>query len=125
MSRSVLTAIKPVFAEGIYCRSKPFEFRRMRAKFRPCDQISIYESYPKSCLLGEFQVGQVITGSSFDLTLMEPVLDIRNLAARYLSGAKIATTIEILRSMRWGKCFDLIEVFPSYRPPQFYTFVKA
>lgn len=75
--------------------------------------------------LGNWRARQVITGSAADLALMETDPQIRILVKRYCSSARIATAVEILRPKLWDKCVDLVALFPSYRPPQSYTFVRS
>jgi predicted transcriptional regulator len=62
MRRSILLAVKPRFADAIYARAKLYEYRRVRAKFRPGDYVFVYESHPKKCVSGQFEIGEVSIG---------------------------------------------------------------
>ncbi len=57
----VLMSIKPEFAERIFNGEKEFEFRKRVFKW-DVKTVVVYASYPICKLIGEFEVGGILSG---------------------------------------------------------------
>lgn len=116
-------SLRTEFAEAIYKGLKGYEFRRVRSSLRSGDRVLMYECAPVSSLTGEFCVGKVVTSSPSELLRLEANVSMRAKAGAYLSGAEIATAIEVSHPVRWKRNYRLDELIPNFRPPQSYAFV--
>jgi len=63
----VLLSIKPEFAEKIFSGEKRFEFRRAIFKKQDVKKVVVYASAPVSKVIGEFEIGNVLTADLLDL----------------------------------------------------------
>lgn len=63
----VLLSIKPEFAEKIFSGEKKFEFRRSIFKKQDVKKVVVYASAPVSKVIGEFEIGSVLTADLLDL----------------------------------------------------------
>jgi predicted transcriptional regulator len=109
-------SLRPTFAEAIYSGSKRFEFRRVRASINYGERVLVYESAPSSRLTGEFWVGNVVSASPSEVLTLEPNVESRRLAESYLSGARVATAIEVVNPLRWQRHRVLKNLFPNLHP---------
>ena len=117
-------SIRPHYAEAIYGGSKGYEFRRVRSRIRTGDRVLVYECTPISRVTGEFRVGDVVTGTPAELSALEHSASGHAEIERYLSGARVATAIEIVEAMRWKKAREWQEFLGGRKPPQSYAFFE-
>lgn len=125
MARVAVMALKSVFANAVYAKTKAHEYRRTTTSFAAGDQVLVYETSPRGLVTGHFLVGRVLLlDAPFQVGALEPVPDMAEAVTRYLSGAKRATALEILNPTRWDVPKKLVEVSPTLRAPQSYVFLK-
>jgi predicted transcriptional regulator len=123
MSRLVLMAIRPNFANLIYSRQKLFEYRRVRTSIRSGDRVLIYESGAGGFVTGEFWVGKVLHEAAEVLAALEQQLTVRRLVDEYLVGSLRGSAMEVVAPQRWTIPMELRALYPRLRAPQSYLFL--
>ena len=108
-STQILMSIQPRFAKLILDGEKPYELRRMRPRFKEGDRVIIYASREIGRIIGFFQVGVVLSGNVEQVWQAilarrrhrddTPPLSESGFFA-YLSGARVASAIEIRNPRR-------------------------
>jgi predicted transcriptional regulator len=124
MARTVLMAIRPLFAQAIYENRKRFEYRRVRTSIESGDCILIYESSSRGLVTGEFTAGSIYRETPTCLSDYEMDCDIQAQVNSYLSNARTASAIEILNPIKWKMPRSIAELGLTVRPPQSYIFIS-
>ncbi|MCC6043428.1 MAG: DNA-binding protein [Desulfurococcaceae archaeon] len=117
--------IKPVFAYRIFTGRKKYDLRKARSGFlvEPGNRVVLYVSGGVKAFMGEYTVGEVITGS--------PGYVIREVSRRpssgvgeedfsYIRDSKYALAMEVLNPIIYRKPIEMKEVLriiPDYNPP--------
>jgi predicted transcriptional regulator len=125
MARVAVMALKTVFANAVYARTKAYEYRRTSTTFAPGDQVLVYETSPRGLVTGHFLVGRILLlDAPFEVRALERVSEIAEAVTSYLSGAIRATALEIVNPTRLAVPRKLVDVSTTLRAPQSYVFLK-
>jgi predicted transcriptional regulator len=111
-------AMKTRFAEAIYSGHKKYEFRRNSVRISPGSTVLIYEVCPVGLITGQFLVADVIMGTPSEICDLDETAWGRDVAKRYLAGAKRCSAIRISLPEKWGR--PLVAPAPI---PQSYRFL--
>jgi predicted transcriptional regulator len=117
-NRWLLIAIRPYHAARIWSGKKPYEFRRRSLNLSTGDLVLVYETSPVCAVTGTFSVGKLLRGNPSHVVRLEPDLEEQRTVLDYLSGAKIATAIEIVGAQR--RVSLPLEALGLRRAPQSY-----
>jgi predicted transcriptional regulator len=122
---NALLSIKPRYAEAILSGEKKWEFRRRGFKETP-EKIFIYCTNPIKKVVGFFEVGDVIYGSSEEIwkKCRRKGTISREEFFRYSSGAKVIYAIKI-SSVKKFKCPIELNSFRKSRSPQSFYYIEG
>ena len=127
MPKTVLLSIKPAFAEKILNGEKAFEFRRTVFKDSTVKRALIYASYPACLIIGEFEVGGILTMSKsalWRMTKQKAGISWR-VFSEYFSGKQKCNAIRVVNPIRYDDPVPLYETLGMKRPPQSFAYIKA
>ena len=123
----VLLSIKPRFARAIFSGEKQFEFRRTIFKDKNVRKVYVYASKPIGLVIGEFEIGEVITeepNSLWNITKSASGIS-RKYFDEYFEGKQVAYAIRVNEAQEYAKPVTLMELFNINRPPQSFMYVAT
>ena len=122
----ILLSIKPEFAELILAGKKAYEFRRVLFRDRSVRSALIYATKPVGKVIGEFDIGVVISGSPLSIwrKTKHRAGVTRSLFTAYFEGRKVAHALTVARATRFRKPLELAEVLPTGVAPQSFVYVR-
>jgi predicted transcriptional regulator len=123
----VLLSIKPRFARAIFSGEKRFEFRRTIFKDKNVKKVYVYASKPIGLVIGEFEIGEVITeepDSLWNITKNTSGIS-KKYFDEYFKGKQVAYAIKVSEAQEYAKPVTLMEMFNINRPPQSFMYVGA
>ena len=128
--RTILMAIKPLFAERILNGIKKYELRRKVFPLYSGDRVIIYESSPTKAIVGEFIIGKVFEYSSSEVIRMIrrgqlPGSDEEDIP--YVTGERSILVLEVIKPLRYSQPIPLELIkkwIPKFRPPISYMVVR-
>lgn len=123
-SVAILFSIKHAYVEKIFSGEKKCEFRKTRCK-NEVKKALVYETYPKSLVIGEFEITSIVEEAPEALwirTCSYAGLD-KQAFDRYYEGSRIAVAYMISNPIRYTKPISINE-YGLKRPPQSYAYVK-
>lgn len=125
MQMNVLLSIKPKFAAAIFSGDKQFEFRRAIFKNKHIKKVYVYASKPIGLVIGEFEIGEVITeapDSLWNITKSASGIS-KKYFDEYFEGKLVAHAIKVSSVREYAKPATLMELFNIDRPPQSFMYV--
>jgi predicted transcriptional regulator len=127
MQKVVLLSIRPEFVDKIFSGIKRYEFRRVLFKANPVRKIVIYASSPIQKVVGEFEVGGILsmdTEHLWEKTHEFSGID-KDHFDEYFVGKSVGHAIKIKKVKRYRQPRDLKEMCNVERPPQSFAYVNT
>lgn len=121
----VLLSIKPKFAQAIFSGEKKFEFRRSIFKNKDVKKVYVYASKPIALVIGEFEVGEVITENPnilWKITKTGSGIS-KKYFDEYFDGKEVGYAITVNSVQEYAVPISLMERFNIERPPQSFMYV--
>lgn len=122
----LIVPIKPVFAYRIFTGRKRYDLRKMirgASRVESGDRAILYVSGDVKAFMGEFTVGEVITGSP-EYIIRElnkrPLSGVGEEDFAYIRGAGLAVAIEVLNPILYKtpvEMKEVLKIIPDYNPP--------
>ena len=122
----VLLSIKPEFAERIFDGTKRFEFRRSVFRDRSVRTVVLYVTRPVGMIVGEFDVGDIITETPdflWERTRAHAGIS-REFFDSYFEGRDRANAIEVAEVRRFATPIKPGAAIENFTPPQSYMYVS-
>lgn len=122
-SVAILFSIKPAYVDKIFSGEKRCEFRKTKCK-KDTNKALIYETYPESLVVGEFEISSVVEETPVALwNITNSYAGIEKEAYdKYYEGKERAVAYMIANPIRYKKPIPISE-FGLRRPPQSYAYV--
>lgn len=121
----VLLSIKPEFAEKIFSGEKKYEFRKTVFKNQGIRRIVVYASAPISRVIGEFEIGEILTDEIPSLWKTTKAFSgiTKKYFLKYFSGLERGHAIEVKKVTRYSRPIVLKTRY-GIKPPQSFAYVK-
>lgn len=121
----VLLSIKPEFAESILEGEKKFEFRKSIFRNRNVTTVVIYATMPVGKVIGEFDIGEIISSDPVDLwNVTKKYAGIsRDFFDEYFSERSKGFAISVRNPRRYDTPLSLHELLPGAFPPQSFRYI--
>lgn len=120
----VLLSIKPEFANKIFDGEKKFEYRKAIFKRADVNKVIVYASAPISKVIGEFEIGDIITdeiSSLWDKTKDHSGIT-EDFFFEYFDGREIGHAIAVKNCVKYSVPYCIKTTF-GIKPPQSFTYV--
>lgn len=123
--QKILLSIKPVYVDLIIKGIKKVEYRKKIASRTDIIQILIYASHPISCIIGEFQVKGILSGTPEEIWDMTSDIGGINKDEyfSYFSGHSKAYAYQIGNVKIYSKPYRLSE-YNIRRAPQNFMYIE-
>lgn len=120
----VILSIKPEFAYKILMGQKKFEFRRSIFKNKEVSKVIVYASSPKSKIIGEFEIGEIIHSDLKDLwkTTKEYSGITEDYFFDYFIGKESGFALEVKKFKLYNEELCIRENF-GLTPPQSFVYI--
>ena len=121
----VILSIKPEFAYKIFMGQKKFEFRRNIFKNKQVSKVLVYASSPKSKIIGEFEIGEIIHRDLQDLWLETKEYSgiTEDYFFEYFMGKESGFALEVKEYKLYSKELCIRENF-GLTPPQSFVYLE-
>jgi len=122
-----LMPIKPKFAYRIFTGAKKYDLRKTFEKkpvVKRGDRVILYVSGRVKAFMGEYTVGEVITGTSeyvIKVLSKNPTSGLSKEDFEYIKGSPLALAMEIVNPKLYRKPVELkciLKVLPDFKPPR-------
>lgn len=125
MFMKVLLSIKPEYAYLILKGVKRFEFRKSIFKRKGIKTVVIYATMPVGKVIGEFDVGEVISLEPQKLwQLTKPYAGItKDFFDDYFGTKKLAFAISVENPKEYKNPLAIDDFLPGATPPQSYRYI--
>ena len=125
MQTSVLLSIRPEYSRAIFDGTKTFEFRRRVFRSSSVSRVLVYETSPTMAIVGEFQVGGILSMSRDALwrATRAGAGILWSIFCGYFAGLRLCHAIEIKQPVRYSKSRSLHRLTHLVRPPQSFAYV--
>jgi predicted transcriptional regulator len=122
----VLLSIKPEYAEKILEGDKQYEFRKAVPKVPGVTTVVIYATMPVGKVIGEFEIGGVLSEKPNDLWTMTAKFSgiTKRFFNEYFEGRKTAYAIKVKKPRRYEEPLDLHSVLKSGTAPQSFCYLN-
>ncbi|MDF3919295.1 ASCH domain-containing protein [Salinicola salarius] len=121
----VLLSIKPEYANSILDGTKHFEFRKSIFKRKGVEKVVIYATMPVGKVVGEFDVGGVLSLKPDDL--WNETKDNAGVSfsffSSYFFGREKGFAIKVKNPTRYDQPCELNDILPNAVPPQSYRYL--
>lgn len=125
MPTSILLSIKPSFAASIFSGVKRYEYRKVLHRHAEINRVVVYASSPIQKVIGEFEVGRVVSMAPDDLwsATKEGGGVSKEFFGAYFAGRSVGHAIEVRSVWEYPEAMELTALFPFGHPPQSFRYV--
>ncbi|MDO8467818.1 MAG: hypothetical protein Q7S56_02640 [Nanoarchaeota archaeon] len=114
-------SIKKEYGMNLLEHKALWEYRRRKSRIDVGDRILLYATAPDSELIGEFIVGEVITGSPNDVweKTKKDVCYQKNEVVPYLESGDFPISFKVNKPKKYQQAISIYKI-PFFRPPMSY-----
>ncbi|MCK5149384.1 ASCH domain-containing protein [Candidatus Pacearchaeota archaeon] len=121
MVNSYVMSIKKEYALNLLNGKSMWEYRRRKSKIKTGDKIILYATSPDKELIGEFIVGEVITGNPSEVwekTKKDICYEIQEVVP-YLQSGNYPIAFQVTKPKKYKPSIP-ISTIPYFKPPMSY-----
>ena len=121
-----LLSIRPEYVEKILSGEKLFEYRKAVFKRPEVKSVVIYSTMPEGVIVGEFEIGQILSSSPEEL--WEKTKDASGINKQffdnYFLDREVAYAIEIKKLKKYKKPINPYERYSDFKAPQSFKYIE-
>ena len=121
MPECYVMSIKKEYGTNLLNKKSLWEYRKKKSKIKTGDKIILYATAPDKELIGEFIVGEIITGDSNEVweKTKQDVCYSMGEVVPYLESGDFPIAFQVISPLLYQKAIPLAKI-PFFKPPMSY-----